>query len=70
MPDHRVRTQSLLVVGQSHVAAIRAAARAHRESYPDEPRTRVIHTLEEVHAPEFEGAADGDYGAARWIAPV
>ena len=57
---------NLLVVGQSHVAAIRAAARAHRDAFPDEPRTRVIHTLEEVHAPEFEGVADGDYSGARF----
>lgn len=45
----------LLVVGQSHVAAFRAAARTHREAYPDEPRARTIHTLDEAHAPEFEG---------------
>ena len=48
---------NLLVVGQSHVAAVRAAARTHREAFPDEPRTRVIHTCEEVHAPEFENVA-------------
>ena len=55
---------NILVVGQSHVAAIRAAAKTHREAFPDEPRTRVIHTVEEVHAPEFEGVVDGDYSAA------
>ncbi len=57
---------NLLVVGQSHVAAIRAAAKTHREAFPDEPRTRVIHTLEDGYAPEFEGLADGDYSAARF----
>lgn len=64
MPEHVPQARSLLVVGQSHVAAIRAAAKAHREAYPDEPRTRVIHTLEEIHAPEFIGMIDEDYSAA------
>jgi len=66
MAEHRTQSHNLLVVGQSHVAAIRAAAKAHREAYPDEPRTRVIHTLEEVHAPEFEGVSAGDYSHARF----
>jgi hypothetical protein len=57
---------NLLVVGQSHVAAFRAAARTHREAFPDEPRTRVIHTLEEVHAPEFEELSDGSPRVARF----
>lgn len=56
---------NLLVVGQSHVAAIRAAAKAHREAYPGEPRTRVIHTLEAVYAPELEEAG-GDGQRARF----
>src|ERR1700748_2670602 len=64
MPDPRPRRMNLLVVGQSHVAAIRAAAKTHREAFPDEPRTRVIHTLEEVHTPELVGVEDGDYTAA------
>jgi len=55
---------NLLVVGQSHVAAIRAAAKTHREAFPDEPRTRVIHTIEPAYAPEFVNVAGGDYGAA------
>ena len=55
---------NLLVVGQSHVAAIRAAAKTHREAFPDEPRTRVIHTVEPAYAPELVNAASGDYGAA------
>lgn len=48
---------NILVVGQSHVAAIRAAARDRRERDPDRPRTRVIHTLEPRYAPEI--ADDG-----------
>ena len=55
---------NLLVVGQSHVAAIRAAAKRHREAFPDEPRTRVIHTIEQAFAPEFVNLNDGDYAAA------
>ena len=55
---------NLLVVGQSHVAAIRAAAKTHREAFPDEPRTRVIHTIEQAFAPEFVNLNDGDYAAA------
>lgn len=66
MPDRTPQAMNLLVVGQSHVGAIRAAAKTHREAYPDEPRTRVIHTLDEVHAPEFEGVAGGDYRDARF----
>jgi len=45
---------AILVVGQSHVAAIQRAARTHREAWPDEPRTRVIHTLAEPYASEGE----------------
>jgi hypothetical protein len=66
MPDPRPRRTNLLVVGQSHVAAIRAAAKTHREAFPAEPRTRVIHTLEETHAPEFETVADDEHSAARF----
>lgn len=46
-------TGAILVVGQSHVAAIRAAARTRREHDPDRPRTRVIHTLEARYVPEL-----------------
>lgn len=49
----------MLVVGQSHIGAIQAATKKHRETYPDEPRTRVIHTQSELYAPEFEGEAFG-----------
>lgn len=66
MAERRPQSHNLLVIGQSHVAAIRAAAKAHRETYPDEARTRVIHTLEEGHAPEFEGVDTGDYSRARF----
>ncbi len=62
------RAANLLVVGQSHVAAIRAAAKAHREAQPAGPRTRVIHTLETQFAPEMEGIAEGadPYAGARF----
>ncbi|MBU3076997.1 hypothetical protein [Sphingomonas quercus] len=49
---------NILVIGQSHVAAIRDAARARREADPDRPRTRVIHTLEPRYAPELVSAGD------------
>jgi hypothetical protein len=62
MPE--ARRMNVLVVGQSHVAAIRDAARAHREAFPDEPRTRVIHTAEERYAPELVGVDQGGYSAA------
>jgi hypothetical protein len=64
MPERHPQSRNLLVIGQSHVAAVRAAAKTRREAFPDAPRTRVIHTLEEVHAPEFVNVADGDYSAA------
>lgn len=51
-------TRALLVVGQSHVAAFRDAARERRERDPAAPRTRVIHTGEPHYAPELVG--DGD----------
>lgn len=51
---------NILVVGQSHVAAIRDAARARRTADPDRPRTRVIHTLE----PHYGAELDGDGFAA------
>lgn len=57
---------NLLVVGQSHVAAIRAAAKTHRETYPDEPRTRVIHMAEAAYVPELTGQAGTDYHGAQF----
>ena len=46
-------TQPVLVIGQSHVAAIRAAAKLRREADPARPRTRVIHLGEPQFAPEI-----------------
>ena len=43
---------AVLVVGQSHTAAIQKAAKTHRETWPDEPRTRIIHTLAEPYRSE------------------
>lgn len=51
-------SRSVLVIGQSHVAAVRSAARTRREADPDRPRTRVIHTMEPQYAPEVEGEGD------------
>lgn len=50
--------RAILVIGQSHVAAIRSAARARREADPDRLRTRVIHTMEPQYAPEVVGEGD------------
>jgi len=41
---------AILAVGQSHVGAIRRAAKTHRETWPGELRTRVIHLLAEDYA--------------------
>jgi len=51
-------TRPILVIGQSHVAAIRSAAKLRREADPDRPRTRVIHTLEPQYGPEIEVEGD------------
>lgn len=51
-------SRSILVIGQSHIAAMRSAAKARREADPDRPRTRVIHTMEPHYAPEVEGEGD------------
>ena len=51
-------SRAILVIGQSHVAAIRAAAKIRREADPERLRTRVIHTIEPQYAPELVG--DGD----------
>lgn len=45
---------AILVVGQSHTGAIQKAARTHRETWPDELRTRIIHTLAEPYRSEGE----------------
>lgn len=58
-------SRAILAVGQSHVAAIRAAAKTRRERTPEAPRTRVIHTLEERYRPEMEGEGpDARFGPA------
>lgn len=49
---------NILVIGQSHVGAIRAAARTRREREPDRPRTRVIHMQEPQYAPDIAGEGD------------
>jgi hypothetical protein len=49
---------STLFVGQSHVAAIRAARQARRDSGGKFKRTRGIHTLEQRYIPELEGMED------------
>lgn len=51
-------SRSILVIGQSHIAAVRSAAKTRREANPDQPRTRVIHTMEPQYAPEVEGEGD------------
>lgn len=50
--------RAILVIGQSHVAAVRSAAKTRREADPDRLRTRVIHTVEPQYAPEVEGEGD------------
>jgi len=59
-------SRAILVIGQSHVAAIRSAAKIRREADPDRPRTRVVHTMEPRYAPELAG--DGE--ARRFAAPL
>lgn len=54
---------NILAVGQSHVAAIRSAARVRREADPDRPRTRVIHTLEPRYGGEFADPAQTAFSA-------
>lgn len=58
--------RALLVIGQSHVAAIREAARIRRDHDPAALRTRVIHTGEPLYGPELVG--DGE--AAQLVPPL
>lgn len=51
-------SRAILVIGQSHIAAIRSAAKVRREADPDRPRTRVVHTMEPQYAPEIVGEGD------------
>lgn len=48
-------SRAILVIGQSHIAAVRSAAKIRREADPDRLRTRVIHTMEPQYAPEMDG---------------
>lgn len=50
--------KSILVIGQSHIAAIRSAAKTRREASPDRLRTRVIHTMEPQYGSEVEGEGE------------
>lgn len=47
--------RSLLVIGHSHVLALRAAAIARREAHPDRPRARTIHLLDPAFGGELAG---------------
>lgn len=51
-------SRALLVIGQSHVAAFRDAAKLRRERDPAAPRTRIIHTGEPHYAPELVEEAE------------
>lgn len=59
-------SRAILVIGQSHIAAIRSAAKARREANPERPRTRVVHTMEPQYAPEIVGEGDD----ARFAPPL
>lgn len=62
--------RNILVVGQSHVAAIRSAARTRRERAPEAPRTRVIHTLEEQYRPEMIGEGPDAHFSPNLVATI
>lgn len=48
-------SKAILVIGQSHVGAIRMAAKAHSEADPRPVRIRAIHTLDKRFAPSLVG---------------
>lgn len=50
-----IGTRSILVIGHSHVGAIRQASIARREADPDRPRTRTICLLDPAFGGEMEG---------------
>ncbi len=50
--------RAILIIGQSHIAAMRSAAKTRREADPDRLRTRVIHTVEPQYAPELVGEGE------------
>ena len=47
--------RNILVIGHSHIHALRLAAVIRREADPERPRTRTIHLLDPAFAPEMEG---------------
>jgi hypothetical protein len=56
--------RNILIVGHSHVHALRLAAIQRREADPDRPRTRTINLLDPALAPELEGEGFGPVLAA------
>lgn len=54
-------SRNILIVGHSHIHALRLAAIRRREADPARPRTRTIHLLDPAFAPEMEG---DDFGPA------
>ena len=48
---------NILVIGHSHIEAIRRAAILRREADPDRPRTRTIYLLDPAFGGEMEGNA-------------
>lgn len=59
----------ILVVGQSHLAAIRDAAAIRRARNPAATRARILHTLQPQFAPEIIGE-DGAEGEGASFAPA
>lgn len=53
--------RNILIVGHSHIHALRLAAARRREADPLRPRTRTIYLLDPAFAPEL---VDGDFGPA------
>lgn len=54
-------TRNILVIGHSHVGAIRSAAIRRREANPDQPRTRTIYLGDPIFGREMQG---GDFSPA------
>ncbi|ATE67026.1 hypothetical protein [Rhizorhabdus dicambivorans] len=53
--------RNILIVGHSHIHALRLAAMARRAADPDRPRTRTIYLLDPAFAPEM---VEDDFGPA------
>lgn len=47
--------RNILIVGHSHIHALRLAAVRRREADPQRPRTRTIYLLDPAFAPELDG---------------